>query len=115
MRILLEIESIIEKKYFYKPNPKVNVELLPEINVGKLFNNVEMVIQGNLDLAIQETNNRRRKIPEVFSLVSKEVEHMTSVLTDLTMLTNADVDKEKINCEKIDFRLSLIEEFGKLS
>ncbi len=63
------------------------------------------VIQGNLDLAIQEKNSRRRKVPEVFSLIGKEIEHMTSVLTDLTMLTNANVDTEKINCEKIDLNL----------
>jgi PAS domain S-box-containing protein len=66
------------------------------------------IIQGNLDLAIQEKNNQRRKIPEVFSLVGKEVEHMTSILTDLTLLTNADVDTEKINCEKIDLNFLIM-------
>ena len=41
MRILLEIESIIEKKFYFKGNA--------EINVGKLFNNIQLEIIGNLD------------------------------------------------------------------
>jgi len=49
MRILLEIESIIEKKFFFKPNSRINIDLCPEINVGKLFNNVRMEIKGDIE------------------------------------------------------------------
>ena len=63
------------------------------------------VIQGNLDLAIQEKANSRQKIPEAYNLIAKEVEHMAGILTDLTLLTNADADTEKMNYEKIDLNL----------
>jgi signal transduction histidine kinase len=63
------------------------------------------VIQGNIDLATQEIINTRKKIPEFFNLIGKEVRHMTNILTDLTLLTNADADTEKMNYEKIDLRL----------
>jgi hypothetical protein len=39
MRYLLEAESIIEKKFFFKGNP--------EINVGKLYRNVKLETRGN--------------------------------------------------------------------
>lgn len=63
------------------------------------------IIQGNLDLEIQEATMSRKKIPETFSLIRKEVAHMSRVLADLTLLTNADADTEKINQEKIDLVL----------
>jgi hypothetical protein len=39
MRYLLDVESIIEKKFFFKGNP--------EINIGKLFSNVQLEIKGD--------------------------------------------------------------------
>ena len=66
------------------------------------------VIQGNLDLTMQELENSNRSIPEIYELINKEVEHMTSILTDLTMLTNADTNTEKLKYEKIDLGLLTI-------
>lgn len=60
------------------------------------------VIQGNLDLAMQELQKMGRRIPEIYKLIRKEVEQMTSILTDLTMLTNADTNTEKLKYEKIE-------------
>jgi PAS domain S-box-containing protein len=63
------------------------------------------VIQGNLDLALQQVQKSHAKSPEVYKLISKEVGHMTNILTDLTLLTNADADTEKMSYEKIDLNL----------
>jgi len=60
------------------------------------------VIQGNLDLAVREINNMNREVPETFILINKEIEQMTSILTDLTMLTNTDSQSERIAYEKVD-------------
>jgi len=43
-----------------------------------------------------------RRIPEIYKLIRKEVEQMTSILTNLTMLTNADTNTEKLKYEKIE-------------
>lgn len=63
------------------------------------------VIQGNLDLTTQEIQSEHHPIPEIYKLIGKEVEYMTSVLSDLTMLTNADANTEKLKYEKIDLGL----------
>jgi len=63
------------------------------------------IIQGNLDLAIQENLNDQKEIPEAYTLIEKEVEQMTGILTDLTMLTNADASSETIDCDDIDLNL----------
>ncbi len=60
------------------------------------------IIQGNLDLAIRETKNLNNDIPETFSLINKEIEQISSILTDLTMLTNSDSQTERLAYEKID-------------
>jgi len=60
------------------------------------------IIQGNLDLAIRECDNTKRKAPETFYLINKEIRHMTSILTDLTVLTNIDSRSENIAYEKVD-------------
>lgn len=63
------------------------------------------VIQGNLDLTTQELQNSHHRIPKIYKLIGKEIEHMTSILSDLTMLTNADANTEKLKYEKIDLGL----------
>ncbi len=60
------------------------------------------VIQGNLDLAIQEYKYQKQEVPEALDLIAKEVKQMTGILADLTMLTNADVSSEIISHDKID-------------
>jgi PAS domain S-box-containing protein len=59
------------------------------------------VIQGNLDLAVQECRLRKRKEPEIFSIIKKEVEYMSGILSDLTMLTNADDGEERLRLEQV--------------
>ncbi len=63
------------------------------------------IIHGNLDLAIQEARNKEKQIPEAYILIEKEVEQMTGILADLTMLTNTDASSETIDCDKIDLDL----------
>ena len=60
------------------------------------------VIQGNLDLAVREAQKRNCQAPESFNLILGEVERMTSVLSDLTVLTNADSNSEFLLHEKIN-------------
>ncbi len=63
------------------------------------------VIQGNIDLTKQEYMYDRREIPEAFELIGKEVEQMTGILSDLTMLTNTDASNESINYDNVDINL----------
>lgn len=60
------------------------------------------IIQGNLDLAIRELQDEANIIPELFDIVGYEVDRMTRIITDLTMLTNTDDGRENLRCEKID-------------
>lgn len=60
------------------------------------------VIQGNLDLAIKEVENIKGEIPEIYQLIISEVERMRAILTDLTMLTNADENSEQFLYEKVN-------------
>lgn len=60
------------------------------------------VIQGNLDLEMQGLVKKKKKIPDVFRLVNKEIEQMASILADLTLLTSSDSNTEKMNFEKFD-------------
>lgn len=53
------------------------------------------IIQGNLDLSIQEKKSQNKDVPEVYTLIIKEVERMTAILADLTVLTNADSGAER--------------------
>jgi len=53
------------------------------------------IIQGNLDLSIQEQKTQDKDVPEVYILIMKEVERMTAILADLTVLTNADSGAER--------------------
>jgi PAS domain S-box-containing protein len=60
------------------------------------------VIQGNLDLAIREAVKNGSEHSESLPLILSEVERMTSILSDLTMLTNADSRTEQILHEEVD-------------
>jgi len=42
------------------------------------------VIQGNLDLAIQECKWKKQEVPELYSTIMKEVEQMSGILADLS-------------------------------
>jgi len=57
------------------------------------------IIQGNIDLEIQEFKSKNKKIPEVFEIIQKELTRMTGILNDLTDLTNSDAKTEKIEQE----------------
>ncbi len=60
------------------------------------------IIQGNLDLAAQEAKGLDNEVPEVFNLINKEVEQMSGILADLTMLTNTDANSEKLAYEEVN-------------
>ena len=61
------------------------------------------VIRGNLDLAVREAqNNNCADTPEIYRLIMDEVSRMSLILSDLTMLTNADIGSEQLACDKID-------------
>ena len=62
------------------------------------------VIQGNLDLAIREAKNKQIKIPETYTLILNEVKRMTSLLSDLTILTNSDIKTETLDYEEINLK-----------
>jgi PAS domain S-box-containing protein len=50
------------------------------------------IIQGNLDLAINEAKIKSEEVPEVLDLLNKEVGQMSSILSDLSMITSADAN-----------------------
>lgn len=60
------------------------------------------IIQGNLDLAIQEKRNEKEEIPEFYHLINKELGRMTKILSDLTTLTNADANTERFEYDLIN-------------
>lgn len=59
------------------------------------------IIHGNLDLAIHESRNLSGQVPELYLVVNKEVERMSQILSDLTMLTNADANTERLEYEPV--------------
>ncbi len=63
------------------------------------------IIQGNLDLYFQERFKQKEERPEALSVIAKEVEQMTDILSDLTMLTNTDASSETINYDVVDLNL----------
>jgi signal transduction histidine kinase len=67
------------------------------------------IIQGNLDLATTELRSSNKKVPEAYTLINKEVSHMTNILTDLTVLSNTDANSEKYNYDKINLPLLLLD------
>lgn len=60
------------------------------------------IIQGNLDLAIREIEMEEGFVPEVYDIINYEVDSMTRIITDLTMLSNTDDNKENLQYEKVD-------------
>ncbi|MFH1522509.1 MAG: PAS domain S-box protein [Patescibacteria group bacterium] len=60
------------------------------------------IIKGNLDLAINKEKKINNQTSEVYTLMNKEIKRMTGILSDLTMLTNADSYTEKLSYEKIN-------------
>lgn len=65
------------------------------------------IIQGNLDLAINEAKMKSKDVPEVLDLLSKEVRQMSSILSDLSMITSADANSEVMDAENVDLSLLL--------
>ncbi len=63
------------------------------------------IIQGNIDLAVKEAKNNEEEVPEYFQTVKKELERMTKIISDLTMLTNADARTEKLELEIISLNI----------
>lgn len=63
------------------------------------------IIQGNLHLIKQEIKNPQPETEENIDLIKKEIKHMTSILSDLTMLAMADTAGEKLSCSRVDLAL----------
>jgi len=89
---------------------KINKKLSQAINLKSKFiadashelRTPLTVIQGNLDLAIREAQQIENEPPETYSLILQEVERMTDILGDLTMLTNIDSGSEQLAYEEVD-------------
>lgn len=62
------------------------------------------VIQGNLDLFIREAKVKNAEIPETCVLILNEIKRMTSLLSDLTILTSSDSKTEIFNYEEVDLK-----------
>lgn len=60
------------------------------------------IIQGNMDLAAKEAEITGGPEPELLPIINHEVDRMIGVLSDLTLLTNADAKAEAFLCEKVD-------------
>lgn len=65
------------------------------------------VIQGNLELAARETEEKSKDKPEIFDIAICEIERMGKILSDLTMLTNLDSGSDKLIHQKIDLSKSI--------
>lgn len=65
------------------------------------------IIQGNIDLAIQENQKNKQKSSEEYHTIYKEVKRMSGILSDLTILTNADSSNEKLESDLV-FPVALI-------
>ncbi len=63
------------------------------------------IIQGNLDLEIQELKNKNKNIPEIYEIIQKELYRMTGILNDLTDLTNSDAKREKLEQEIVSLNI----------
>jgi len=67
------------------------------------------VIQGNLDIALSEAKLNSLKCPDVLMLIDREIKHISRILSDLTMLTNADTGFEDISYEPVDLELLIFD------
>ena len=65
------------------------------------------IIQGNIDLEIHELKTKNKKIPEFYQLISKELDRMSGILSELTDLTNADAKTEKLEKEIVSLNIIL--------
>ena len=63
------------------------------------------IIKGNIDLEIQELNNKNKPIPEFYEIIHKEIIRMTEILNDLTNLTNSDAGTEKIEQDIVSLNI----------
>lgn len=63
------------------------------------------IIQGNIDLEVQELKSKNKQIPELYEIIQKELTRMTGILNDLTDLTNSDAKTEKIEQEIISLNI----------
>lgn len=63
------------------------------------------IIQGNIDLELQDLKRRGQKIPEFYEIIQKELTRMTGILSDLTDLTNSDAKTEKIEQEIVSLNI----------
>lgn len=59
------------------------------------------IMQGNIDLAIHAAKLERRDVSEEYHTIYKEVQRMSGILSDLTILTNADAKKENLEYEPV--------------
>jgi PAS domain S-box-containing protein len=59
------------------------------------------IMQGNIDLAIHGAKIEGKNISEEYHTIYKEVQRMSGILSDLTILTNADADKESLEYEPV--------------
>lgn len=67
------------------------------------------IIQGNLDLAINEAKMESKEVPEVLEVLNKEVRQMSNILTDLSMITSADANSEILEYEIVDLAPLLLD------
>jgi len=60
------------------------------------------IIQGNLDLVMREADIKKSEIPDLFDSINKEIEQMSEVLNELTILTDVDANTEHLSYEKVN-------------
>ncbi|RLC38004.1 hypothetical protein DRH27_03330 [Candidatus Falkowbacteria bacterium] len=60
------------------------------------------IIQGNLDLAIREADIKKGWTPDLFDSINNEIQRMSGILNELTLLTDVDANTEHLSYEKIN-------------
>ena len=60
------------------------------------------IMKGNLDLLFIEEKKIDEKLLEVYRDIEDEIERMSRIISDLTMLTNADSEMEKLHYEQVN-------------
>lgn len=60
------------------------------------------IMKGNLDLLFIESKKIDENLLETYRDIEDEIERMSRIISDLTMLTNADSEMEKLHYEKIN-------------
>jgi len=65
------------------------------------------IIQGNIDLAILEYENEKKETPELHQIVRNEINRMSGIIADLTMLSNADFKADKMLNEQVSIKKML--------